>query len=296
MLFSIRATNEKLRAALALAVVLSALQPRSPAMAQETIPSNTEACDRPSGEPMEVTAVTAHLELKLADGRLVRIAGIEPARATQSDPRLAEKARADLALWTVGSQVALVALDPAVDRWGRVRARAFLAPDQQPLATALIEAGWARVDPLTETGPCLKPLFAAETDARAARQGLWADAAYAPFDQTQETADFSGLAGRVAVVSGVVANVNAGRNRTFINLGRNRQKSLTLTVSARNLRAFTAAGLDLKSLTGKTIEARGLIETRFGPRMELHVPGALAILKETGSDGWHSARPAGVGP
>ncbi|MDH7798155.1 MULTISPECIES: thermonuclease family protein [unclassified Beijerinckia] len=293
MLFSTGAANEKLKAAkkwsFALAFVVSCLldQP-SGAQAQGAPAAARDACDRPSGEPVEVADVTAHLELKLADGRIVRIAGIEPARATRDDPRLADKARADLALWTVGSSVALAALDPVPDRWGRVRARAFLAPDTLSLATALIEAGWARVDPLSETGPCLKPLLQAEEGARAARHGLWADPAYALLDQeSAQDPDFSGLEGRIAVVSGIVANVNAGRNRTFINLGKNRRKSLTLTVSARNMRAFTAAGLDPKGLTGKTIRARGLIDSRFGPRMELYVPGALEILKEAQSDGWH---------
>ncbi|HEV2574419.1 MAG TPA: thermonuclease family protein [Beijerinckiaceae bacterium] len=295
MLFSTGAANEKLRAAVfALALLFPPLgfataqtgkPPRS------TPESPQETCDRPVGEPVDVTDVTAHLELKLADKRLIRIAGIEPVRATEADPRLAEKARADLALWTVGAQVALTALDPAADRWGRERARAFLAPEQLSLANALIEAGWARVDPLSEAGPCLKPLLQAEAGARAARHGLWADPAYAPLDQAQDP-DFSSVAGRIALVSGVVANVNAGRARTFINLGRNRQNSLTLTVSARNLKAFTAAGLDPKSLTGKTIQARGLIDTRFGPRMELHAPGALEILKDAASDGWHPAVPA----
>lgn len=295
MLFSTGAANEKLRAAVfALALLFPPLgfataqtgkPPRS------TPESPQETCNRPVGEPVDVTDVTAHLELKLADKRLIRIAGIEPVRATKADPRLAEKARADLALWTVGAQVALTALDPAVDRWGRERARAFLAPEQLSLAQALIEAGWARVDPLSETSPCLKSLLQAEAGARADQHGLWADPAYAPLDQAQDP-DFSSVAGRIALVSGVVANVNAGRARTFINLGRNRQNSLTLTVSARNLKAFTAAGLDPKSLTGKTIQARGLIDTRFGPRMELHAPGALEILKDAASDGWHPAVPA----
>ncbi|MBN9080394.1 MAG: hypothetical protein BGP04_19185 [Rhizobiales bacterium 62-17] len=291
MLFSTGAANEKLRTALFAAALLA---PISFATAQ-TSQARQETCDRPVGEPVDVTDVTVHLELKLADKRLIRIAGIEPARATKTDPRLAEKARADLALWTVGAQVALTALDPATDRWGRERARAFLAPEQLSLANALIEAGWARVDPLSEAGPCLKPLLQAEAGARAARHGLWADPAYAPLDQAQDP-DFSGVAGRVALVSGVVANVNAGRARTFINLGKSRQKSLTLTVSARNLRTFTAAGLDPKSLAGKTIQARGLIDTRFGPRMELHVPGAVEILKDAASDGWHRAVPAKSGP
>ena len=175
MLFSTGAANEKLRAAVfALALLFPPLgfataQTGKPPRSTPESPQDT--CDRPVGEPVDVTDVTAHLELKLADKRLIRIAGIEPVRATKADPRLAEKARADLALWTVGAQVALTALDPAVDRWGRERARAFLAPEQLSLAQALIEAGWARVDPLSETSPCLKSLLQAEAGARARFQG-----------------------------------------------------------------------------------------------------------------------------
>jgi endonuclease YncB( thermonuclease family) len=140
--FSTKGSNEKLVARAIVLVTLACLA--APCAFAQT-------CDTPAGEPIEVAALAPHLELKLADGRLVRIAGIEPVRATPDNPDFATRAAADLELWTVGAQVALTALDQTPDRWGRVRARVFLPPDNPGLARALIEAGWARVDPLSET-------------------------------------------------------------------------------------------------------------------------------------------------
>ena len=260
-------------------------------------PSRTlaQSCDTPAGEPIEVAALAPYLELKLADGRLVRIAGIEPLRATPDNPDFPAKAAADLELWTVGSQVALTALDQTPDRWGRVRARVFLPPDNSAIARGLIEAGWARVDPLSETAACLPALYQAEAEARAQKRGLWADPAYAVRDQA-ENPDFSGLGGRIIVVSGTVANVNAGRYRTFVNLGKDRRKSLTVTLSARTVREFTTAGLAPQSLSGRTLRVRGLLDTRFGPRIEVYAPGAIELLGSAtpppAASDWHAAIPA----
>ncbi|MDF2116430.1 thermonuclease family protein [Roseiarcaceae bacterium H3SJ34-1] len=282
-MFTTKGSNEKLPGAILLAFCLFA----PPAFAQ--------SCDTPAGEPVEVASLEPHFELKLADGRLVRLAGIEPVRATPDNPDFPAKAAADLELWSVGAQVALTALDQTPDRWGRVRARVFLPPDNLGLAKALIEAGWARVDPLSEATACLPALYQAEAEARAEKRGLWADPAYAVFDQA-ENPDFTGLGGRIVVVSGTVGNVNTGRYRTFVNLGRDRRKSLTVTLSARTVREFTTAGLAPQSLAGRNLRVRGLLDTRFGPRIEVYTPGAIELLggapASTANSDWHAAIPA----
>ena len=289
-MFSITTPNEKLakpQIARAILLALVACLAAPPAFAQ--------SCDTPVGEPVEVASLQPHFELKLADGRLVRIAGIEPVRATQDNPDFPAKAAADLELWSVGAQVALTALDQTRDRWSRVRARVFLPPDNLGLAKALVEAGWARVDPLSETSACLPALYQAEAEARAEKRGLWVDPAYAVLDQAQDP-DFSGLGGRVVVVSGTVANVNAGRYRTFVNLGKNRRKSLTVTLSAHTVREFATAGLAPQSLAGRNLRVRGLLDTRFGPRIEVYTPGAIELLGGAAAgpvaSDWHAAIPA----
>ena len=303
-MFSTKRSNEKLPGprgatllAIAFALAASLAAPRA---------GFAQNCDVPTGAPVVVTALAPHFELKLADGRLVRIAGIEPVRATAGDADLPARAAADLELWSVGAQVALSALDPTPDRWGRIRARVFLPPDNPGLAAALIEAGWARVAPLSETPACLPALYKAEADARANRRGLWADPAYAVRDQA-ENPDYSGLVGQIVVVSGTVVNVNAGRVRTFVNFGADRHTSLTITLAARAVREFTAAGLPPQGLTGRTLRVRGLLDTRFGPRIDISTVGAIELLGaappdagrtpvatpgHVDSSGWHAPIPA----
>jgi hypothetical protein len=55
-----------------------------------------------------------------------------------------------------------------------------------------------------------------------------------------------------------------------VNFGQRWSEDFTVTVSKRNERNFTAAGLDLKGLVGRHIQVRGWIEARAGgyPRIE----------------------------
>jgi hypothetical protein len=55
-------------------------------------------------------------------------------------------------------------------------------------------------------------------------------------------------------------------------------QDFTATLLKRNERAFTAAGLDLKKLSGRNIRLRGVIEERGGPWIELTSPEQVEVL------------------
>jgi hypothetical protein len=63
-----------------------------------------------------------------------------------------------------------------------------------------------------------------------------------------------------------------------VNFGRRWSEDFTATLLKRNERAFTTAGLDLKTLSGRTVRLRGVIEERGGPWLELTRPEQIEVL------------------
>lgn len=224
------------------------------------------------------------LEIELADGRVIRLAGVESPLVRGADPAAMQSAADDLALWT-STLISVFILKDQPDRWGRMEGRAFIAekgfaPDLLPsLSEAIIDAGLARVDPLTETRPCLDRLYVAEQRARSARRGLWTDPAFAVLDASRPQ-EFKGISGAVAVVEGRVASVRAGRGVTFVNLGEGGPQSPALILGREALRMMQRDGRTPQSLNGRMIRARGVLDRRAGLRIEVTGPGAIELLPD----------------
>ncbi len=244
------------------------------------------ACAAPCGEAashgLRVAAIDARLEITLEDGRLVRLAGVEAPRPSTSDPDRPARASAQLRGWLMRPdlRVDLELLAAVPDRWNRLPARLF-APggDGAPrsVAEALVEAGLARVeiDPLAR--PCLRSLLALEAQARRGKLGLWADPAFAIAPAT-DRAGLAARAGEVLLVEGRVNGVGSTASRTYVNFGPIRTVDFAVTVSRSNLAAFEKAGTALSGLAGKTLRVRGVLETAFGPQIELADPEAMEIV------------------
>ncbi|MFN3892941.1 MAG: thermonuclease family protein [Beijerinckiaceae bacterium] len=251
--------------------------------------ASSDPCRPPRLETAAQAAANERLELLLADGRLIRLAGVESPSARGAEPRFMESASEDFALWT-SSPIAIFTLKAQPDRWGRQEARAFIAekgfaPDLLPsLSEAVIDAGFARVDPSSETRPCLDRLYAAEARARAARRGLWADPAFAVLDAGKPL-DSQAQAGKIAIVEGRVASVRAGRGVTFVNLGDGSPRSPSLTLGREALRAMQREGVEPEALAGRKIRARGVLDLRAGPRIEVAGPNAIEMLEDARSAG-----------
>lgn len=226
--------------------------------------------------------VNERLELVIADGRVIRLAGVESLAARGASPEFAALAVEDFALWT-SAPVAVVILKTKPDRWGRHPGRVFLEENGDTsgrlasLSEAVIDAGFARVDPATENRPCLDRLYAAERRARKAGRGLWADPAFAVLD-ARNPHGFNGQAGVLTIVEGQVVSVRAGRGVTFVNLGDGQRNSPYLTLGRHARRAMAREGMKPESLAGRTIRARGVLDLRAGPRIEVIGPGAIELL------------------
>ncbi len=107
------------RMASAIGVVLRRSMASSPSR-PVPCPCAADACGpQPSDTPVTVASVSDTLEVRLADGRLLRLAGLDPPRATPADPALPAKARAALEAWVAGGAVTMRSLAAEPDRWNR---------------------------------------------------------------------------------------------------------------------------------------------------------------------------------
>lgn len=243
------------------------------------------ACRATGEDSAAVVAVTARFEVTLDDGRLARLVGLAAPAPDFLGGALAVRLReaADRA-WR-GRPVIVQASGPP-DRWGR--APALLAPVEggDDLATWLLGQGAALVGDAREGGvggpDCPVARLSAERRAREAGVGLWSEAYYG----VQRAEDRDGLlarGGSFALVEGTVRRVGTGRLRLYLDFGAGRD-GFSVSATTRVIRAFEAAGTNLRALAGRRVRVRGLIDIYAGrdgdvPRMDLVGPGALEPLE-----------------
>ena len=239
-------------------------------------------CGEPASEGLRVAGINERLEITLEDGRLLRLAGLEPPRASAHDPARPARARDQLRGWLMrpGLRVDLELLAAVPDRWNRLPARLF-APGgdgtPQSVAEALVEAGLVRVEINAHARPCLRILLALKGKARQGGLGLWRDPAFA----VAPAADREALAlqaGQMLLVQGRVSGTGSTATRFYVNFGPIRTIDFAASVGRINVAAFEKSGVFLSSLTGKVARVRGLLETQFGPQIELADPEAIEIV------------------
>lgn len=205
----------------------------------------------------------------LGDGREVRLAAVEVPPLPLPDetgaaPGAAVAKRALEAL-AGGDDVMLRRADAPTDRYGRVVAYAYVERDGDELFVQgeLIASGFARVGDQVGSRACAAELVRRESAARQAKLGLWADPYYQVLN-AETPADVLAHRGRFALVEGKVVSVRESGSTIYVNFGRRWSEDFTVTISKRNRRNFTAAGLDVNGLAGRHVRVRGWVEERGG--------------------------------
>ena len=261
-------------------------------------------CPGDGGTSARVVSVDERLELTLENGIRLKIAGVDPPRPTPGDPDLDFRARDRLAQWLVGQEILFRPLAPGPDRWGRVVAFVFavaqettpastngLGAAQLPVGEALIDAGLARYEPSAAARPCRSALLAAEAGARASGLGLWTDPYYAII-ATADRLSFAEKAGSSVIVEGRITGIASRRPRITLYFGPRQGGDFSVTILPRNSKTFEAAYSRLAGLTGQTVRVRGLLDTRFGPQIEISDPDEV----EAAGQGQDAAAPRPPAP
>lgn len=232
------------------------------------------AQDSARGETGRLFAESGRLVLDTGgEARLtVRPAGV---LIPAGDEPLAGEAAAILEQIADGRSVTLSYPGEARDRYGRAIARVDFG-DGTTLQSALVSAGWARVYSWPGETEGTAELLALEAEARATGRGLWADPAY-----RIRTPDPNLLAldlDSVQIVEGRIISTAQVDGRTYLNFGFDYRSDFTVSIEARDRRAFEAAGLDLLALEGADVRVRGWIYAMNGPAITIDHPERLEIL------------------
>jgi len=227
-------------------------------------PVRADPCgvDAAQGEDVVIAGATTFGAFAMVDGRVVRLAGLDP--ASLRAPAIE------------GEEATLIAA-PRPDRHGALRGD--LIVDGTSLSERLVADGSARVRPAPGDIACYARLLGAENAARQSRLGLWGEQRYAVLDASD--ADAVGRAPeRFAILSGRIQHVGVGADRIFMDFGTVWKTDVTVVIAKRDRERFVAAGLAPESLDRRLVRVRGVLTQRNGPLIEVTEPAAIEALDE----------------
>jgi micrococcal nuclease len=243
------------------------------------------ACGRPAGR-VQAVSVDERLDIGLSDGRIVRLGGLDAPDAERGAPEIANAAREFLSERLLGQDADLVQLAGGTDRWGRTVADLVVADPRDgsagSTAAALLTAGYARVRPEFETRGCAAERLAIEDGARQGEMGIWRDPEFAVI-QSSNSAELRHWARRFVVVEGMVRRVGFARSRIYLELVP--RDGPTIVVARKLETALAREGRPVGALVGQTIRARGALDDRFGPRIEVADPAMIEIARRADAPG-----------
>jgi endonuclease YncB( thermonuclease family) len=244
--------------------------------AQDVSSSRCGADVMPAGR---VVRVIDGRSFVLDDGREIRLASLEVPAVDQSSAA-GQAGRAALANMLAGETVELRGAAAAPDRYGRAIAHAFTTANgsKRPVAHAMLAGGHARVAAQVGDPACAAELLSQEHVARTAKIGLWSDPQYAIMPAGNVAGLVAGR-GRFTVVEGKVLSVRESGGTIYMNFGRRWSQALTVTISKRQERIFTDAGLSPKAFENRRLRVRGWVEVRNGPRIEASRPEQIEFVE-----------------
>ena len=91
------------------------------------------------------------------------------------------------------------------------------------------------------------------------------------------------------MIEGRVRRVGFGRSYIYLDLvpfG-----GPTIVIARKLEKVFAGAGRPFEAFTGRIFRARGVLDDRFGPGIEIDEPAMIEILRPSDAQGAHKLRP-----
>lgn len=232
------------------------------------------------GEQAQIEEVLDGATLRLAGGRVVRLAGISapalPVGGGGPAQPLANEARAALAALCGQGPVRFYFL-AAADRHGRTPAEVFDGAGRW-LQGEMVFRGFARFQNDDGASPRGEELLALEKAARAGGRGIWGEAYY----RVRRATETPHFIDSFQVVAGTVQNVTAKGDGVFLDFGDAKnvdgwRSDFSVFIPRPRLAALKRASIEAQGLTGQDVRVRGWIILRNGPMIELSHPDHLEL-------------------
>lgn len=237
------------------------------------------------GPVRSVTRIIDGETVALDDGTELRLVGVLAPRAIDvgAEPGawpLETAVRRKLHALLLGESIELAFGGERLDRYGRLQAHAFLVEaggGRRWVQGELIGQGLARAYTLAGNRACARELLAAEQPARAARRGLWAEAAYR-IRRADKPAELLRYRATFQVVEGRIVRVAELRSRIYLNFGRNWRRAFSASLRRDERYLLGEHSVRPRDLEGKLVRVRGWIEQRRGaPVIDLSAAGGLEV-------------------
>jgi endonuclease YncB( thermonuclease family) len=223
-----------------------------------------------------VRAVEDGVTLDLADGRIVRLAGLEAPLPPlgRSSPSAGAPAQAALAALDAAARGREVTFrgTPEIDRWGRLVAQLETA-DGTWLQGMLLAAGLVRVQTAPGQRALAAEMLALEAQARRTGSGLWRSAA----NMVRRPTELGHASGRFELVEGVLEPARLQRGTAWLNFT---EGSVAIRIDKPALLLFADAGIDPGSLVGQRVRIRGFVAWLGHPVIEITHPEQIERLSQ----------------
>jgi hypothetical protein len=237
-------------------------------IAVSTAPAS--ACLDESFEAVVADAPDAR-SLTLADGRVLRLAGIEPFTLLLDEAEGVEEALFERpGALTTNATVRVALVSEAPDRHGRLPA--FVAIGGVTLQERLAREGLA-IAVAGDALPCFERILAAEDEARQARRAFWAETRV--LAATPEA--LQSRIGRFAIFEGTVVSVGTRRAASYIDFGTFWSEDVTIEIAAKDREAFGGEA-EIEKIAGARIRARGYLVEKAGPMLSVRSPLQIEVL------------------
>ncbi len=229
-----------------------------------------------------VTEVVNPLTIKLEDGRIIHLAGIDyPDLDFHDAGDLSVTAQKILEDFLVGKKVAIYQTKSKdrgrVNRMGHDIAHLVRVDDNIWTQALLLSLGVARVRTTKYNFEMAKQMLSIEDKARSSGSGMWSMDEYKILSPKQAEYHI----GSYQIVEGVIKSVSMRKNKLYLNFGDNWRDDFTIAVSAIDLRRFMRRKIDLKQWNGKLIRVRGWIRFYNGPYVEVdHIAQFEPLFKQ----------------
>jgi endonuclease YncB( thermonuclease family) len=220
--------------------------------------------------------------LRLADGRVVRLAQVVAPLPIDGDAQAIARAKASLSEIAAGKDAKIYFASEAADRYGRLPASAVMIEGKLWLEAELLARGLVRMFP-SANEKCMQSLAVFESKARNARSGIWSAAAFRVFDAGEIEALLASP-GRFTLVEGTIRRVGEARGRIYLDFGRRFTEDFTIIVPDSLRKNLLAAGLDPKNWRGRRIRVRGILFSWGGPAIEINLAQAIEFLDSPKSE------------
>jgi endonuclease YncB( thermonuclease family) len=240
-----------------------------------------------SGPQRTVARIIDGETVALDDGHELRLIGALAPRALDAGADsgawpLEAAAREALGIFVLGKSITLGFVGERVDRYGRLQAHAYVIDGLQKrwVQGHMLEQGLARAYEQAGNRACGPELLAAEGNAREARSGMWAEAAYA-VRAADDPAELLRYHARFQVVEGRVARVGQVRGSIYLNFGSFRRRAFFASLRDADRGVLGEHARNPKGLEGSVLRVRGWIERRRGrPAINLSAAGMIEVLSK----------------